>query len=223
MVGRPALPTSRNIACIAGETALLFIDAQVYNCSRDGGQYADLSPAEMEPYAYFFDQLDNGVIARWAQLQAAFRDAGEEVLYTVMESLTRDGRDRSLDYKISGFNIPRGSKDAQMLPAIAPREDEIVLPKSSCSVFMSTNLDYLLRNLQVRSLVIAGVLTDQCVDSAIRDACDLGYLVTVLTDACATHSAERHDWSLRNNRGFCRQISTETMIAELSARPTESV
>ncbi|WP_157098749.1 isochorismatase family cysteine hydrolase [Novosphingobium rosa] len=219
MVSRSPLPVSREIACLPGETALLFIDAQRYNCSRKGGQFAGLSAAEIEErYGFFFAALEGGVIERWARLQAAFRERQEEVLYTVMESLTRDGRDRSLDYKISGFNIPRGNPDAQMLPQIMPGEDEIVLPKSSCSVFMSTNIDYLLRNLQVRSLVIAGVLTDQCVDSAIRDACDLGYLVTVVTDACATHSAERHDWSLRNNRGFCRQITTDAMIAELSAR-----
>jgi ureidoacrylate peracid hydrolase len=210
--------SSREIAVQPGHTALLVIDTQNYNCNRAGGQYAELDPAAFEErYGYFFAQLEGGVVANWASLLEAFRGAGEEVLYTVMESLTRDGRDRSLDYKISGFNIPRGSDDAKVIDAIAPGEDEIVLPKTSCSVFMSTNIDYVLRNLQVRSLVIVGVLTDQCVDSAVRDACDLGYLVTVVTDACATHSADRHDWSLRNNAGYARQITTEQMIAELSA------
>ena len=103
---------------------------------------------------------------------------GIEVMYTVIEALTRDGRDLSLDYKISGLFVPRGSWDAKVLDAIAPGEDEIVLPKTSSSVFISTNIDYVLRNLGVRSLMIAGVLTDQCIDSAVRDACDLGYLVT---------------------------------------------
>lgn len=42
------------------------------------------------------------------------RAAGVEVLYTVIQSLTADGRDRSLDYKISGFHIPPGSSDAQV-------------------------------------------------------------------------------------------------------------
>jgi len=65
-------------------------------------------------------------------------------------------------------------------------------------------------------LIIAGCLTDQCVDSAVRDACDLGYLVTVPTDACATLSGERHDWSLRNNRGYCRQITTEALLQEIA-------
>jgi ureidoacrylate peracid hydrolase len=91
----------------------------------------------------------------------------------------------------------------------------MVFPKTSSSVFISTNLDYVLRNLGVRSLIIAGVLTDQCIDSAVRDACDLGYLVTTAIDSCTTLSQERHEWSLRLNRGYCRQITTDALIAEI--------
>jgi len=59
------------------------------------------------------------------------------------------------------------------------------------------------------------MLTDQCIDSAIRDACDLGYLVTTATDACATLSQDRHDWSLRNACGYSRQRSTAELVAEI--------
>ena len=128
-----------------------------------------------------------------------------------------DGRDRSLDYKISGITVPKGSWDAQIPDIVAPLDDEIIIPKTSSSVFISTNIDYLLRNLAVRSLIIAGLLTDQCVDPAVRDACDLGYLVTLVTDACATHTDERHNSSLRNNRGYCRQITTADLVAEIEA------
>jgi ureidoacrylate peracid hydrolase len=83
-------------------------------------------------------------------------------------------------------------------------------------VFISTNIDYVLRNLGVRYLIIAGCLTDQCVDSAVRDACDLGYLVTVPTDACVTLSPERHAWSLRNNQGYCRQRTTRELLDEIT-------
>ena len=76
-------------------------------------------------------------------------------------------------------------------------------------------LHYVLRNLGVRHLILVGVLTDQCVDSSIRDACDLGYLVTVATDACVTQSAERQETSLRNNRGYCRQVTTAALVAEI--------
>ena len=159
-------------------------------------------------YGYFFRALKGSALPNMARLQQACRRAGIEVTYTVVESMTADGRDRSLDYKITGFHVPKGSPDARMVSELAPRADEIIFPKTSSSVFISTNIDYVLRNLGTKYLIIAGCLTDQCVDSAVRDACDLGYLVTVPTDACATLSAERQEWSLRNNRGYCRQLTT---------------
>ena len=75
----------------------------------------------------------------------------------------------------------------------------------------------MLRNLEVRSLIIAGMMTDQCVESAVRDACDLGYLVTLVTDTCVTDSAERHEQSLIGIRGYCRQRTTKEMLAEIAA------
>lgn len=136
-------------------------------------------------------------------------------MYTVIESLTLDGRDRSLDYKITGFNVPKGSWDGKVIDQIAPQGDEIVLPKTSSSVFVSTHIDYILRNLGVKQLVLSGLLTDQCVESAIRDACDLGYLVTQVTDACLTMSEARHDNSINAIKGYCRQVSTEQLLLEL--------
>ncbi len=90
-----------------------------------------------------------------------------------------------------------------------------MLPKSSSSVFVSTHIDYILRNLGIQQLILSGVLTDQCVESAIRDACDLGYLVTQVTDACATFSDARQSASLNAIKGYCRQITTDELIAEL--------
>ena len=69
----------------------------------------------------------------------------------------------------------------QVLECIAPGPDDIVLPKTSSNVFTSTNVDYILRSLGVKQLILAGCLTDQCVESAVRDACDLHYLVTLVT------------------------------------------
>jgi len=112
--------------------------------------------------------------------------------------------------------VPRGSWDAQVLAEIAPAEDEMVFRKTSSSVFVSTNIDFVLRNLGMRSLIMAGMMTDQCVESAVRDACDLGYLVTLVTDACVTDSAERHEQSLIGIRGYCRQRRTDQLLAEIA-------
>jgi ureidoacrylate peracid hydrolase len=207
---------SREVEIEPEHCALLLVDVQNYNCTWNGGEYAQLTEAEREQrYGYFFRTLKDSALPNMVQLQLACRSSGIEVLYTVIESLTEDGRDRSLDYKITGFNVPKGSPDARMIEELAPRGDEMVFPKTSSSVFISTNIDYVLRNLGTRYLIIAGCLTDQCVDSTIRDACDLGYLVTVPTDACLTLSPERHDWSLRNNRGYCRQLTTQQLLLEI--------
>jgi ureidoacrylate peracid hydrolase len=207
---------SREVEIDIAHAALLFIDVQNYNAAPDGGEYTHLDPAERDAkYGFFFQAMRETAIPNMQRLQAACRAARIEILYTVIENLTQDGRDRSLDYKISGLNVPRGSWDAKVIDQIAPGPDEIILPKTSSSVFISTNIDYVLRNLGVRSLIIAGCLTDQCVDSAVRDACDLGYLVTTVTDACATLTADRHDWSLRNNRGYTRQVTTQSLLTEI--------
>jgi ureidoacrylate peracid hydrolase len=210
---------SREVPVVPAETTLLFIDVQNFCCARDGGEFKDLAQGELEEkFGWYFRELESRVIPNMQKLQAGCRKAGIEVMYTTIESLTRDGRDRSLDYKITGFNVPRGSRDGKVIDAIKPAEDEIWLPKTSSSVFISTNVDYLLRNLGTRYLVLSGVVTDQCIESAIRDACDLGYLVTQITDACTTYTRERHDFSLRAIKGYCRQRTTEEFLKEIAAR-----
>ncbi|KWV58215.1 isochorismatase [Bradyrhizobium macuxiense] len=209
-------PTTREMPLNPKQSALLFIDVQNFCVRRDGGEFKDVSDAEIAgKYGYYFDRLKNLAIPNMQRLQEAFRAAGIEVLYTTIESLTKDGRDRSLDYKITGFNVPKGSWDGKVIDEIAPGDDEIVLPKSSSSVFVSTHVDYLLRNLGVKQLVLAGLVTDQCVESAVRDACDLGYLVTLVPDACATYSQDRHDNTLRAIKGYCRQVDTDALLDEI--------
>lgn len=143
----------------------------------------DAPPADPPGGAYYWRRLTS-VVANISSLQAASRAAGVEVLFTVMASLTADGRERSLDYKLSGFHIPAGAWDARVLDAVAPVGDEMVLPKGSCSVYVSTVAAYLLRNLGVTHLLIVGGLTEQCVESAVRDFCDAGFLVTGCGHVC---------------------------------------
>ncbi|WFU31455.1 cysteine hydrolase [Bradyrhizobium brasilense] len=209
---------TREVPLNPKESALLFIDVQNFCIRRDGGEFKDVPDAGIAGrFGYYFDRLKSVAIPNMQRLQAAFRVAGIEVIYTRIENLTKDGRDRSLNYKIVGFNVPKGSWDGKVIDEIAPRDDEIVLAKSSSGVFVSTNIDYLLRNLGVRQLVLAGVVTDECVESAVRDACDLGYLVTLVPDACATYSQERHEHSLLVTQGYCRQVCTNALIDEIVA------
>jgi ureidoacrylate peracid hydrolase len=213
---------SRDVPVVPRETALLFIDTQNFCAHREGGEFKHLAPAEVEEkFGWYFRELETRVIPNMQRLQAGCRKAGIEVMYTTIESLTKDGRDRSLDYKITGFNVPRGSWDGKVIDALRPADDEIWIPKTSSSVFISTNIDYILRNLGTRYLLVSGVVTDQCIESAVRDACDLGYLVTVITDACTTYTRERHDFALRSIKGYCRQRTTEEFLSEVRDQKSE--
>jgi ureidoacrylate peracid hydrolase len=208
---------SRHVPVIPAQTALLLIDVQNYTM-EDGGEYKGLDAETVQrKYGHFFHEMRSRAIPNMQILLKICRRAGIEVIYTVIASLTADGRDLSLDYKISRLFCPKGSRDAAVLDELAPERDEIVLTKTSSSVFISTNLHYILGNLGVKQVIIAGALTDQCVDSAVRDACDLGYLVTLATDACATQSQVRHETSLANNAGYCRQMTTQGILAEIEA------
>ncbi len=210
--------TSRDLPVQPDRAAVLFIDVQNFCLHPDGGEVIEATEVDrIGKYLPFIDRFNRDVLPNMQAVQGAARLAGLEVMYTTIESLTLDGRDRSLDYKITGFNVPKGSFDAKVIDGIAPQDDEIVLPKSSSSVFVSTHIDYVLRNLGVAQLVISGVLTDQCVESAVRDACDLGYLVTLITDACATYTPERHAASLSAIQGYCRQVTTDQFVQEVSS------
>jgi len=189
----------------AQRTCLLLIDVQNYVWNPD--------VAKRLPY--FDSQLREVVLPNLRRLVDAFRRAGAEVMYTVIENLTKDGRDRSLDYKLSDFFVGKDSWEAKVLDIVAPADDDIVLPKTSSGVFNSTNIEYLLRNMGIETLVVTGVLTDQCVDHTIRDAADRGFYPICIADACASHSQVRHDNAIKAFSGYCRTMTTVEILAEI--------
>jgi nicotinamidase-related amidase len=189
---------TRDRPIVRGRTALLIIDVQ------NGTVSANDKTARPE----FYNAVTSRVIPNIGKLLAAFRAARLEVIYTVIASLTEDGRDLSLDYKLSKLGFAKGSHEAQVLAAIAPERDEIVLGKTSSSVFNSTTLDYLLRNIGIEDVFVTGFLTDQCIDHAVKDGADLGYYMSCVEDACAAHTESRHQAALDCFKGYCRMIST---------------
>lgn len=190
------------------KAALLVIDLQK-------GEYnAEKVAAEPED-AYLWERIAQTVVPNGQRLLAACREAGVEVIYTVIECLTLDGRDRGLDYKISGIFAAKGSREAEVIDELAPLENEILIPKTSSSVFNSTNVEYVLRAMGIEYVLVMGIVTDQCVETAVRDGCDRGFLMTVIEDACATHSQDRHDFSLRSIKGYCRVRTTDAIIDEI--------
>ena len=206
------LPT-RDEPFRAGETALLLVDMQ--RIWLEPG--ADPHRPAASPDEHFYRTTAAVTIPNQVRLLRAARSNGVEVLHTIIQSLTEDGRDRSLDHKLTPIHIPPSLPEGLPIPALAPVGDEIMLPKTSSGVFNSTNIDYVLKNLGIRYLIVAGVLTDQCVDMTVRDAADRGYLVTCVADACCTYTPERHENALRAFGGYCWVADTDTIVARIEA------
>ena len=197
----------------SGKTALLLVDMQ--RIWLEPG--LDPDHADWTAEHYFYREIRERVVPNQKRLLGSARAAGVEVLHTIIQSLTEDGRDRSLDHKLTPIHIPPSLKEGLPPPELAPAGDEILLPKTSSGVFNSTNIDYLLKNLEVRHLVVAGILTDQCVDMTIRDGADRGYLVTCVADACAAPTVERHQNALKAFGGYCWVSDTDTIVSRFDA------
>ncbi len=188
-----------------GTTALLLVDLQQGTCGD----------AQPRPQPDFDRRFRATTLPAAQQVLAAARRGGLEVIHTVIANLTADGRDRSADYKRCGMGFPPGSRAAEVIAELAPLADELVLPKSSSSPFSSTVLDYLLRNLGIRTLVVIGLLTDQCIDHTVKDAADRGYRVVCIHDACQAVIPERHAAALECFAGYGAQISSGDFVAEV--------
>ncbi len=190
-------------------TALLVIDLQK-------GEYNPEIISKKPHDKYMWNRINDIVLPNGKKIIDKCRQNKIEVIYTVIESYTKDGRDRGIDYKISGIFCAKNSREAEVLDEIKPLDNEIIIPKTSSSVFNSTNIEYVLRNLSIQYLMIFGIVTDQCVETAVRDGCDKGFLITLIEDACATHTQERHDNSLKGVKGYCRIRKTSEILEELT-------
>jgi len=202
----------------AHETALLCIDIQYLDAAPGFGVFADVeaSGVPVEAQQYYFSRLEETVLPNVRRLQDAFRARDLEVIHTRIQSLTMDGRDRSTGHKRLGLHAAPGSKEAEFLDEIAPLENEIVINKTASGVFTATNIEYILRNMGINGLFVVGVYSNECVSTAIRDACDLGFHVTLISDGCATVTPELQKATITTMKDrYARVLTTEEAIQEI--------
>ena len=94
-----------------------------------------------------------------------------------------------------------------------PHSGESVYEKSASNAFMGTSLEEDLRSRGIDTLVVAGLVTDHCVSSTARMASDLGFMVTVVSDACATHERIGHDGRAMTADRFAQKAQRRPAVA----------
>ena len=195
-----------DIVLEAPKAALLVIDIQnTYLALPD-------DPHEARRWAPFLERMSETVIPNTAKLQAWARENGIEVIHARIACLKEDGRDRSLSQKKPGFNyllLPKDRDDSQIVDAVGPEGDEIVVTKTTDSALTGTNLRMVLHNMNITDVIVAGIFTDQCISSSVRSLADESFGVVVVEDCCAAATRELHEAELRIiNMIYCHVVSS---------------
>lgn len=86
--------------------------------------------------------------------------------------------------------LMQGSPGVQIVEAVAPRSEDLVLDKVSMSAFEGTPLAFLLRDLGICSVLMAGIALEVGIEPTARHAADLGFIPVLVQDACGFGNAE---------------------------------
>ncbi len=123
---------------------------------------------------------------------ARARAAGEPVVYLTDNHLPDDA-----EFEMFPPHAVAGTKGAGIIPELAPKQGDVVIPKRRYSGFFGTDLDITLRERGVDTLRIVGDCTNICVLYTAADARNLGYEVEIVEEAVTSFDEEAHRDALR--------------------------
>jgi nicotinamidase-related amidase len=121
-----------------------------------------------------------------------------------------------------GRLLVRGEPGHAIIPELTPLPTETVIDKPGFGAFYATDLEHILHSAGIRKLTFAGVTTDVCVHSTLREAVDRGFECVTVVDACAAADPAIHAAmiaSIAGEGGILGEVaSTNTIVADW--RPT---
>jgi isochorismate hydrolase len=183
---------------IPSSSALLVIDMQQYFLKEESHAFIPSSKA---------------IVPNIRKLINTFRSNNLPVIFT-RHSLKEDEQPGIMG-KWWGDFIKEESVLSDIVTSMSPLSSEVVIRKTRYSVFHGTELESLLKQKNVRSVVITGVMTHLCCETAAREAFTRDYEVFFVVDGTATQNEELHLSSLRTlSHGFSIPITTEEILSE---------
>jgi nicotinamidase-related amidase len=96
-----------------------------------------------------------------------------------------------------GRILVRGEPGHDIIPELYPVGGEPLIDKPGKGAFYQTDLELMLRNRGIETLLVCGVTTEVCVNTTVREANDRGFRCIVLADCCASYFPEFHDMGLK--------------------------
>ncbi|MFN0055319.1 MAG: cysteine hydrolase family protein [Planctomycetales bacterium] len=210
-----------------GRAALVLVDLQNYGCNPQVGVPRMLLDQYPRIAEYYVPRLEQTVIPNARRMLEAFRSASRRVLFTRHGPWLADGRDmikrrrRRDAASVAETRTPtlwhKGTYEHEVIDALQPAPGELVIDKNTSSAFNSTGIEWLLRNLELETLVLTGMATDMCVETTARDAADRGFNVILVEDATATFFERHHRAALSGfARVFGQVWNTRQVLSALS-------
>ena len=187
--------------------ALMIVDMQYHDAAAGMGFQAALDVIDPGSAAYFDDRVENLVVPNIARLVDAFRERDLPIVYLCLGAEQRDYSDIPARMAAWIRDVEERSGMPDMFwrenPLYAVREEfppqdgDIVVHKKTFGAFNSSNIDEVLREHGLQTIVMVGISTNCCVETTARDAADRGYAVVIVDEACADYDEAAHDASLR--------------------------
>ncbi|MDX2224847.1 MAG: isochorismatase family cysteine hydrolase [Rhodospirillaceae bacterium] len=158
-----------------------------------------------------------------AKLLKVAREANIPVIYTSM-AFAPDYADgglltRELRPNLKKKNeLRRDTKDAEIMPEIAPEPGDLVIYKQRYSAVIKTDLEFWLRSRGRHCVIVGGVTTGMCVESTVRDLAQLDFHVFVVPEACGDMNPDTHKRAMDVfAMAFGRVVPLEQMAAAINA------
>ncbi|HWR27175.1 MAG TPA: isochorismatase family cysteine hydrolase [Candidatus Thermoplasmatota archaeon] len=194
-------PQYRKIVFKSQTSALLVIDMQQYFCNSSS-------------HAYFKDSTT--IIPNIHQLITTYRQLSLPVLFT-RYALHRTESPGAMGRWWNDV-LYDDNKMSFIIDALHPLPQESVIRKTQYSAFFETDLDKILKNHQVTTIVITGVLTHLCCETTARDAFMRNYDIFFVSDATASDTKTLHSASLATlSDGFATISTTNEVCAWINA------
>lgn len=109
----------------------------------------------------------------------------------------------------------KGEWGAEFSDAIPISEEDIIVEgKRGLDTFASTNIDFMLRSKGIKNVILAGFLTNCCVESTMRTAYENGFNVVTVTDCCAAVSPEQHEAAIEFDFPMFSHPMTQAEVLE---------
>jgi nicotinamidase-related amidase len=199
-----------------GKTALILIDFQKL-VDPEGllteALNAGLPEKEVKEALQEYQQRLKKTVKNAQRILNTCRKKGYDVVHVKMGAQTSNPRHTAKVNRKADFILPMNAERGRFLEEVQPIKGELVFPKTNGGAFTGTNLDFVLRNMDIESLIITGFLTDQCVLATAIAAADIGYDVLLVEDACTATTKENQDAVIRIAKDtFLKTKSTDELM-----------